>query len=295
MYWDHYYVPQTVTEALAVLAENSGTARIIAGGTDLMLQIRESKLKVSTLVDLSEIKDLACINEAGGWIEIGALTTHTQLAASPLIRTKARVLADAAASVGSPQIRNVGTIGGNVISAQPAADTTIALLVLDARVRFLNQDGEQVKPIREIFLGPGKSLIDPSREVVTAFEFKATAENEATAFMRHAKRKALALPIVNLGVWIKTDPARSRFEDARIALGPMAPVPYRAENAEKVLIGAPCKASVIQEAMEVLAGEVTPRDSIRGGAVYKREMAKVMLKRAVASALESLGGAVANE
>jgi carbon-monoxide dehydrogenase medium subunit len=291
LYWDHYHVPQTVTEALTLLAENEGNARVIAGGTDLMLQIRAREIKVSALVDLSAIKGLSGISEEDGWIKIGALTTHAQLAASPLIQARARVLAEAAASIGSPQIRNVATLGGNVISAQPAADTTIALLALDAQVRYLNQGGEYAKPVREIFIGPGRSLLDPTREIATAFEFRVPGTNEATAFVRHAKRKALALPIVNLGVWVKADRAISKFEAVRIALGPMAPVPFRAENAEKVLKGAPCSESAIREAMEALAQEVTPRDSIRGGAAYKKEMAKVMLKRALHSALRELGGA----
>ena len=257
-----------------------------------MLQIREREIKVNALVDLSGIKALSNIVEEDGWIKIGALTTHAQLALSPLIRGKAGLLAEAAGFIGSPQIRSVATIGGNVISAQPAADTTIALLALDACVRYVNKNGEYKETLKNIFLSPGKSLLDPTREIVTGFEFRVPGPNEATAFMRHAKRKALALPIINLGVWIQVDNDRSKFEDIRIALGPMGPVPFRPNNAENILKGAPCQERVIQVAMKALAEEVSPRDSIRGSAAYKKEMAKVMLKRALANALKDLGGMI---
>ncbi len=292
MYWDNYYSPQTVAEAIKLLDENEGRARIIAGGTDLMLQIRSQEISVNTLVDLSEIKSLCNVVEEDGWIKIGALTTHAQLAASPLIQREARVLAEAAASIGSPQIRNVATIGGNVVNAQPAADTVIALLALDARVNYLNSKGEHEKQVNEIFVSPCKSLLDPTREIVTSFKFKSLGKNEATAFMRHAKRKALALPTVNLGVWIRVNDTINIFEEVRIALGPMGPVPCCSKVAEQILKGAPCEEGTIQKAMEALAQEVTPRDSIRGSAAYKKEMIKVMLKRALASALKDLGGVI---
>jgi carbon-monoxide dehydrogenase medium subunit len=124
-----YYIPQTVEEALSLLQENEGSARLIAGGTDLMLQLRAQKIETKALVDLTKISSLSYIVEEDGWLKIRALTTHAELAASPLTQAKALVLAEAAASIGSPQIRSVATIGGNVISAQPAADATIALLV----------------------------------------------------------------------------------------------------------------------------------------------------------------------
>jgi len=292
MSWERYYIPKTAKEALHFLEENRGDACLIAGGTDLILQIRAREVSFKALVDLSEVKELSYITKEDGWIKIGSLTTHSEIATSKIVKEKARVLAEAAGSIGSPQIRSVGTIGGNVISAQPAADTTIALFALDARVRFLTNEGEGTKPINEIFLGVGKSAINPTKEIVTAFEFKVPDKNEATAFVRHAKRKALALPIINLGVWVKIDKDCRKFEDVRIALGPMAPVPLRATNTEAVLKGAPLKENVIKEANESLVKEITPRDSIRGSAYYKKEMAKVMLRRAISSALRDLGGGI---
>ena len=290
MNYEKYYFPATIEEAINLLHENKGDARLIAGGTDLMLQLRERKINTKALVDLSALKELNGITENNGWITVGAMTTHQQIAASGVIREKVRVLAEAAQSIGSPQIRNVGTIGGNVVSAQPAADTTIALLALDARARILTNQGEITKPVGELFLGAGQSAVNPAAEILLAFDFKIPGRREATAFMRLAKRKALALPIVNVGVWLKLDQAFSKFEDIRIALGPMAPVPVRAVNTEAILKDAPLKQTAMLRAMAVLEKEINPRDSLRGSAFYKREMAKVLLKRAILIALKDLGG-----
>ncbi|MBF7084461.1 FAD binding domain-containing protein [Desulfallas sp. Bu1-1] len=287
---EKYYLPATVEEAINILRENQGNARLIAGGTDLVLQLRERKINTKALVDLSALKELNGITENNGWITIGSMTTHQQIAASGIIREKARVLAEAAQSIGSPQIRNVGTIGGNVVNAQPAADTTIALMALDARARILTNQGEITKPVGELFLGAGQSAIDPTSEILLAFDIKTPGAREATAFMRLAKRKALALPIVNVGVWLKLDQTLSKFEDIRIALGPMAPVPVRATNTEAVLKGAPLQQTVLLQAMAVLEKEISPRDSLRGSAFYKKEMAKVLLKRAILVAVKDLGG-----
>lgn len=290
MDYEKYYLPATVEEAAYLLRENRGNARLIAGGTDLVLQLKERKINTKVLVDLSALKELKGITENDGWITIGSMTTHQQIADSGIIREKARVLAEAAQSIGSPQIRNVGTIGGNVVNAQPAADATIALMALDARARILTNQGEITKPVGELFLSAGQSAIDPTSEILLSFHIKTPGAREATSFMRMAKRKALALPIVNTGVWLKLDQTLRKFEDIRIALGPMAPVPVRAINTEAVLKGAPLQQTVLLQAMATLEKEINPRDSIRGSAFYKKEMAKVLLKRAILSAVEDLGG-----
>ncbi|WP_347489549.1 FAD binding domain-containing protein [Desulfoscipio sp. XC116] len=287
---EEYFHPGTVEEAMVYLREKAGNARIIAGGTDLVLQLREHKVDADALVDLSAVEQLSTITESDGWIMVGSMVTHNNLASSAIIQDKARVLADAARSIGSPQIRNIGTIGGNVVNAQPAADTTIALMALDARVRILTNQGEIIKPVDQLFVSAGKSAVDPTSEILVGFEFKASGWGEAAAFMRHAKRKALALPIVNAGVWVKANNNLNAFEDVRIALGPMAPVPVRAKNMENALKGMRFKLSVIKETLSVLEKEINPRDSIRGSAHYKGEMAKVLVTRALIKAITELGG-----
>jgi len=292
MYCEEYFQPGTVNEALSILRDKKGGARLIAGGTDLVLQLRERIVNTKALVDLGTIKELTTITESDGWIKIGSMVTHKDLATSSVIQTKARVLADAARSIGSPQIRNIGTIGGNVINAQPAADTTIALMALDASARILTEQGEILRPIDQLFLSAGKSLVDPTSEILMSFEFRLPGQNEATAFTRHAKRKALALPIVNVGVWVKAANTLDSFEAVRIALGPMAPVPVRAGNAENALKGMPFKQGMIKEAISALEKDVNPRDSIRGSAYYKKQMAKVLALRAIVQAVTELGGEI---
>jgi len=287
---ENYHLPSTITEAINLLIENKGNARLIAGGTDLVLQLREHKINAKTLVDLGALSGLKSIAEKNGWITIGSMTTHQKIAASELIRKKTRVLAEAAQSIGSPQIRNVGTIGGNIVNAQPAADTSIALMALDARACVLNSKGEVTKPITELFLGAGKSAIDPTAEILKSFDIKSPGAHEATAFMRLAKRKALALPIVNVGVWIKLDETLSRIEDIRIALGPMAPVPFRATNTEAFLKGVLLQQKNLVQALSVLEKEIQPRDSLRGSAFYKKAMAKILFKRAIQNAVKDIGG-----
>ncbi len=291
LYWETYYQPKTADEALDILTSNQGQARIVAGGTDMMLLLKTGKVKAKALVDITNLEELKFITEENGWIKIGALVTHNQLAVSSLLREKARVLVEAAESIGSPQIRNVGTIGGNVANAQPAADTSVALTALDARVWVKTVRGKEIKPISEMFLGVGKSAIEPTEEFITAFEFKSPEENETTAFIRHAKRKALAMPILNMGLWLKAS-IDSKVQDIRIVAGPMATVPLRLLRAEKTLKESTLTNKLLKKAGEIAALEVNPRSSIRGSAYYKKEMIKVFLKRAVISAFSDLGGEI---
>lgn len=290
MLWEDYTFASTPANALEILTQHNGEARLIAGGTDLMFLLRDSRVKTKVLVDLCQVEDLKEIKEADGSIKIGSLVTHDMLAASPVLLKKARVISEAARSVGSPQIRNVGTIGGNVVNAQPAADTSISLMALDAKVSILTENGEIEKPLQDIFVGPGKSAVDPSQELVTCFSFAAPGPDEATAFARHARRKALSLPILNVGVWLKMDSTRKTLEDIRIAMGPMAAVPFRASEAESLLKGKEVTDDGLKEALEKAAEEASPRDSFRGSANYKKDMVKVFLKRAILSAVEDLRG-----
>lgn len=292
MTWEKYYRPQTAAEALNLLLESKGNARVVAGGTDLMLQVRKRQFNPKGLVDLSRVEELRRISENGNVLSIGSMVTHQELAESKLIREKARALADAARSVGSPQIRRVGTIGGNVVNAQPAADTTIALMAFDAQARVLTAQGEQTRPLAELFRGPGQSAVDPTAEIVLGFEFPSPDKLVGTAFRRLAKRQALALPIVNVAVRVQADQSVSRFDDVRMALGPMAPVPLRAVAGEEALKGTPLAAASVEAALAATAKEINPRDSIRGSALYKRKMVLILLKRALMAAVTDLGGEI---
>jgi carbon-monoxide dehydrogenase medium subunit len=292
LYWENYYLPETVEEVLKHLKDSNGNARIMAGGTDLMILVKNGIVKTREIVDVCNVKELNCIKEEGSLIRVGALTTHTQLAESELLKKKVKVLAKAASKVGSPQIRNAGTIGGNVVNAHSAADTAVALTALNAKARIQGAEGELEKPVSELYVEAGKSFVDPTKEIITEFVFDVPGENEATAFMRHAKRKALALPILNLALWLKTNSDKSMIEDVRIALGPMDYKPLRALETENILKGQPLTEKTIKEAQETIVKEIKPRDSFQGGASYKIEMAKVFLARAIVEAVSDLGGKI---
>ena len=173
--YQEYLCPVTVDETLHLLADRDGQARVIAGGTDLVLQLRRGERRARCLVDISHIYALRATTETDGLITIGAAVTHTELSASPLIREHAPVLAQAAAEIGSPEIRNVGTVGGNVVNAQPAADTALALAALGAEAEIVSVDGARWVALAELYAGPGLSCVDSNAELVRAFRFLSPA------------------------------------------------------------------------------------------------------------------------
>lgn len=292
MLWERYVFARTSEEALAFLCESQGRGRLMAGGTDLMLHLKSKGITVHTLIDIESISDLKRIGIEGPSIKVGALATHCQVAESLLIREKAGALAQAALSVGSPQIRNVGTIGGNVVTAQPAADTAIALVALDAQVEIISPEGKKEMKVRDTFLGPGISSIDSTRELVTAFSFPYPSRNETTAFVRYARRKSLALPVLNMAIWLRMDEARLKIEDVRIAMGPMDKVPLRALQAEEVLKDGLFSTELLKKAAAAAVSEAQPRDSFRGSADYKKDLVMVFLQRIVEKAVKDLRGEI---
>ncbi len=284
-----YLFPSTVEEAIRLLDKFGGQARIIAGGTDLMLQLRRGEKPPVALVDVTRIPEMRGIREEDGYIVLGAAVTHAEVAASPLIRTRAAVLAQACRSVGSLQIRNVGTIGGNLVNGMPAADSVIALLALDAEAEVVGAQGSRWVPISEFHVGVGVCRIDACRELVKAVRFKPLGEDEGSAFQRLARRKTLILPILNVGVVVGW--RDGRFTRAAIAMGPVAPVPYRAHEAEKALIGAPVSEEAIERAAQIAHDEAHPRSSLlRGSAEYRRDMVRVLVRRALREAASPVLG-----
>ena len=288
-HWDKYYRPETLDEALAILERLWEGAKVIAGGTDLLAQIRKKEQEVEALVDITRIPGLDKIRMEGELIRIGALVTHNQVAQSPLIRGKALALAEGAGWVGSPQIRNMGTVGGNIVSGQPGADATIPLLALGASVKVVSRLGERTIPLTAFFMGPGKTVLDITSEILTEISFPALRGNEASATLRLAKRKALALPILTVSVVVSVDGEKKRFDHVNIALGPVAPVPFRASDAEGVLASAPISDELIRKAAQRAAEESNPRSNpLRGSETYRRDMVAVLVERGISKGLDRL-------
>jgi carbon-monoxide dehydrogenase medium subunit len=289
MNWTTYQKPKSVPEALFLLEQSAGRGRVIAGGTDLVLQLRRRDHTAELLVDITGIDEIKRIREDGEWILIGAAVPHVEVAGSPLILREARVLAEGCGRVGSPQIRNVATLMGNVISAQPAADAAVPLMALEAEIRVASKAGERWIPMEEAYLGVGRSAIDASCEVATEIRFRKPGKDGQTRFFRVSRRKALALPVLNGAVSLLSDSFSKRIRRARIALGPVAVKPFRARLAESCLESGEISPGLIREAARLAAEEANPRTSlIRGSARYRREMISLQMTRLLREMLAPL-------
>jgi carbon-monoxide dehydrogenase medium subunit len=287
-----YLYPTTVEEALHMLAAHHGKARVIAGGTDLMRDFQRGEHRADCLVDISRIPALRGIAAADGIISIGAATTHAEIARSPLIHRHAAVLAEAAAEVGSPQVRNVGTIGGNVVTAQPAADAALALLALDAEAEVVGPHGAHWLPLAELYAGPGMSRVDPTAELVRSFRFRALEGQAGSAYRRLNKRKTIALPSLCVAAVVRLH--GDAFGVTAMAVGPVATRPWRASAAEYWLRGTPANEASIAHAADMAQRAAQPRDSVlRGSSAYRKAMVAVLvqdtLQRALAAAKIGVG------
>jgi carbon-monoxide dehydrogenase medium subunit len=289
MEWEEYLVPRSLDEALEMLERYGGQARVIAGGTDIVPASRKGGQGVKALVDITRIPGLNTIKLAGEMVKIGPLVTHTEVALSGLIRERGMALAEGASRLGSPQIRNIATLAGNIVNAQPGADTVIPLLALDGSVTVVNRQGERTIPLAELFTGIGRTRIDSTKEIVTGITFPALGKGEASAAMRLAKRKTLVLPILTVAVVVGTDPGRKTFTKVRIAAGPVATTPLRCVAAEEILVGSPIGEEVIRKAAAEAVKAANPRTSlIRGTSEYRKAMVQVLVERGIATALKRL-------
>ena len=292
--WQDYLYPETIHEAVDLLAEWSGQARIVAGGTDLVLQLKRGERQAVCLIDISRIEGMRGIEESDGAITLGAAVTHAEAAASPLIQTVAPVLAEAASEVGSPEIRNVATIGGNVVNAQPAADTALALLALEAEAEVVGAGGARWVPLLDLYQDAGVSAVDSATEVVRSFRFKIPRGQVGSAYRRLGKCKSIALPVLCAATIVKLE--ADQVVSAAIGLGPVAPLPFRPSEAEGWLAGQPATAETAKRAAELAQAEAQPRDSLlRCAREYREAMVGVLvqstLEQAIAAAKPTPGGA----
>ena len=285
--WQSYAMPTSVEEALETLARFEGEAQIIAGGTDLIIELQEGKHTVECLVDITRIPGLDQIEQRDGWIVIGPNVTFRQIKESALLQEQARVLVEAAGTVGALQIQTVATLAGNVASALPAADGCVALLALDAEAQVTDTAGQRWYPVGELFLGPGKSLVDPTRQMITAIRFPSPQGRHGSAWERIGRRRALVLPILNCAISVLLDPDGTVLKAAQIGLGPVAPVPFRAQETEAFLAGKPATDEVFVQAAKIAASEAKPRTSVlRASKEYRTRVLQVLVRQGLARAVE---------
>ena len=305
-----YLQPSTVDEAISLLHEQ-GTM-LIAGGTDVMVGIKQRKITPKILISLRGIKGLDYIEPEGGGVRIGSMTTHRALERSHLIKERVPALADAVENLGSVQIRNVATIGGNICNAAPSADTAPPLLACGAEVKIKGAKGEWAIPLEKFFVSPGETALGGD-EILIEFIIPEPSTYTSSAYWKHTRRQAMDLPILGAALALSVDKGKTPnlqklieasapeeeilrsldesgliCQDARIALGVAAPTPIRTKGAEAVLKGAKLTAERLDEAVRVASQEAQPRDSLRGAAWYRREMIQVLIKRLTITCLERI-------
>jgi carbon-monoxide dehydrogenase medium subunit len=286
--WQEYKRPTTIAEAIHELTSASGSVMPIAGGTDLLLDLKQGRqVPVHTLIDLTFIPEMNALELRGDELYVGAVVAVNRVALNPLVGIHAQALAEACNLIAGPQVRNMATLGGNIAHALPAADGTIALTALDAQAEVAGVAGMRRTPFTSLFISPGKSAINKSAEIIVGFYipthktqkvFSKHTRNEtpeaeifrvSSCFKRIMRPQGVALPILNCAVWLKRE--KDIIKDIHIAVGPGGPTPFRATEAENVMRGQPLNEETIYHAIELLLAQVQFRTSARRASVDYRK------------------------
>jgi len=271
-------------EAVSLLSEYKEAARVMAGGTDLLVQLKKGVLPPGYIIDLKGIpgQDNITYDEGRGLV-ISGMTTARSIELSPIIKSRFSCLAQAASQLGTIQVRNRATIGGNICNAVPSAETAPALLVLEAQLKIISVDGERVVPIESFFLNPGQTVLSPY-EILTEINIPNLSTGSGSAYMAWTLRKALDLAMV--GVAVATTINNGILTEVRIALGSVAPTPIRARKAEALIQGQRLDDELLNEVGLVAAQEASPIDDIRGSAEYRRKMVAILVEKAIRQSVQ---------
>ncbi len=303
--WQNYLQPTSLAEALQALAAAPGRAEIIAGGSDLLIDIQQGRHPaVDTLVDVTAVPELRALHLEDDHLFLGAALTHHEIVTSPLLQQHARALVEACALIGGPQVRNLATIGGNVAHGLPAGDGTIALLALDAQAQVAGPQGTRWLPLEALFTGPGQTILR-HQEVLVGFRLQRSGPGESSAFWRVMRPQGVAIAILNMGAWLRlsapiagslagaTGGRSGIVDDLRLAAGPAGPAPFRARRTEAALRGR-ALAELLDEgtlgrAAESFLAEASLRTSPhRASAGYRRHLVPVVLREVLERACAGL-------
>ena len=279
-----YKTPNTIEEAIELLWQAEGKAKVIAGGTDLVIGLRSGDYTPQSIIDITRIEGLRKIGEKNGTVSIGAAVTHSEIASSPLVKKYGKILSDAASEIGSPQIRNLGTIGGNIVNASPAADTIPPLMVLNAMGRVVSRGGEKEVLLSQLFKGPYETNLKP-HELLVQITFQKLPPETKSSFARLARRDAMAIARMNVAIILQI--GKNRIEDVRIAVGSVTPTPQRMSEAEAFLKGKLPDQRSLQKASLKVSEAMIQRSGIRASTSYKKPVVEALFMRAMRKALES--------
>jgi len=287
-----YLATHSIDETCDLLAAHGNQAGLLAGGTDLLLKMRRRETSPAYIIGLKGVAELSGVRTlADGGIAIGAMTTIQALMSSPVVREKYGVLAEAAAGIGGPELRNVATIGGNLAGALPCADLPPALITLGAKVRLKSRNGERVVPVEDLFPQFGMTVARPD-ELLTTIQLPSLPSFSGGVYLKFHDRQSMDMTTVGVSAFVTWDEGSRVFRDVKIGLSSSAPVPMRAKKAEAVLRGRACVDDVLEEAALAVCEEADPRTSWRATREFRFELLRSLTKRAVRGAREKAASTI---
>ena len=280
-----YIAPDSAEKALAVLAEKGKNAKLLAGGTDLLVELKNGPEVPEIIVDLSRIAEFKGIEETDEGLRIGSLVTHTEIMDSDMVARHAPAMIDAARTIGAVQTRNLGTLGGNLVTCVPSLDSGPVLVALDAIVGMAGPKGRKQMPIVDFFVGPRKTALEPG-ELLADIVIPRTSLGKSCVFAKFGLRKGQALALVNVAAAVEVDKKTGALAETRIALGAVAPVVIRTRKAEAMLDGEKPDEALLAQAADIAAGEARPIDDFRASAAYRRELIRALTRRVLDAAIK---------
>lgn len=283
-----YLEPSSLEEAVSLLTKHHDKAKIIAGGTDLIVQMRRKLARSQFLIDIKNIDDLSYIHDGNGeGLQIGALTTISALEKSSDLQQQYPIISQAAGVLGCSAIRNMATLGGNLCNAAPSADTAPALIALSSNAKIIGPEGQRLIQLEDFFKGPGESSLKRG-ELLVEIQVPPSSPESRAVYLKHTLRGTAELAIVGVAVLLTSSPGSDICKDIKIALGAVAPTPIRALNAEKQLIGKRIDSDRIRACAQAAADESLPISDVRASAEYRKAMIKVLTKRALQSMADQI-------
>lgn len=281
---EQYLIPKKIDDCLSQLARFEGNALIIAGGTDLMPKLAQKKIEPRALIDVTEIDGFSDITLNGTDLAIGAGVTHARVAEDLNVAKTWPALSRACGSIGSPQVRNIATLAGNVVTALPGADSAVALVALDATVEIKSIDGVRMAAIEDLYAGVGKSKVNSRHEIITSIKIQRSQKQHGNAYARISPRNSFCFPIVNAAAALTCE--NDKIVSARLVMGPVSDSPFRPKKAEAILEGTLLSdEKTFGEAAFTASQEANPRSScLRGCSDYRKELLKVLVKQVIMDA-----------
>lgn len=287
---ENYYNAKTVSEAVELLTEHPD-ARIISGGSDVLIKIREGRMAGTSLVSIRDIEELKGIEKKdSGDIYIGAGTVFSHITADPIIQECVPVLGEAVDQVGGPQIRNIGTIGGNICNGAVSADSVPTVFSYNSLLHIANAEGGRVVPVREFYLGPGRVALKQGEVLMHVVIPRAEYEGYHGHYIKYSMRNAMDIATISCSVVSKVDQQAGVIENVRITFGVAAPVPYRCTKAEEALKGMKIEESLYEKTAQLIREEINPRDSWRASRAFRLQIGGEIAARALRRTVELAGG-----